>query len=213
MNPLQPSVQRQQFDLPIKKQPSPDAWFFHPNKEVDIAVIHINFQFLTEHGLQQAFFPKSAVANKEKLKGIGAAAGDGIFVLGFPMNLAGVQKNYVIARQGVIARITDMLEGASPTYLIDSLIFPGNSGGPVILRPELTSIQGTPQQPNSYLIGIVRAYIPYRDVAISPQTKEPRIAFEENSGLAEVLPVDFIEETIKALRDLKSTPGAKPTTH
>jgi hypothetical protein len=75
--------------------------------------------------------------------------------------------------------------------LIDALVFPGNSGGPVITRPELTSIEGTKRQNNAYLLGVVRAYVPYQDVAISQQTGRPRIAFEENSGLAEVIPMDF----------------------
>jgi hypothetical protein len=38
--------------------------------------------------------------------------------------------------------------------------------------------------------------VPYIDVAISTQTRRPRVTFEENSGLTEVHPVDFIEETI-----------------
>jgi hypothetical protein len=40
--------------------------------------------------------------------------------------------------------------------------------------------------------------VKYVDVAVSEQTKKARIAFEENSGLAEVLPVDFIDEAIVA---------------
>jgi hypothetical protein len=29
-------------------------------------------------------------------------------------------------------------------FLLDSLVFPGNSGSPVILKPEISSIEGTP---------------------------------------------------------------------
>jgi hypothetical protein len=93
-----------------------------------------------------------------------------------------------------------MLDGASPSFLVDAFIFPGNSGSPVILRPEITSISGTPPQNVAYLIGIVRSYLPYADLAISPQTHRPRVSFEENSGLAEVLPTDYIDEAITAWR-------------
>ena len=193
LNPLQSSMEGKQFSIPIKD------WFFHPDGTIDIAVVNLNTTFLRGQGLLDLFFQNDLyVANKEKLKSIGVSAGDGVFVLGFPMNLAGVQRNYVIVRQGCIARVNEMLDGASQTFLLDAFIFPGNSGGPVLLRPEITSIEGTPPQRTSYLIGIVRAYQPYTDFAISPQTKHVRVAFEENSGLAEVLPTDFIDETISA---------------
>lgn len=194
MNPTNPSLPGREFDLPIKD------WYFHP-KGIDIAVYHLNAPYLKTQGVLDNFIPNDqAAASKAKLRTIGASAGDGIFVLGFPMNLAGIQRNYVIVRQGGIARISDLLDGASTSYLVDAFVFPGNSGSPVILRPELVSITGTPQQMNAFLIGIITSYQPYTDVAISPQTKRPRITFEENSGLAEVLPIDYVDETIAAQR-------------
>lgn len=195
MNPLSSSLQGREFDLSIKE------WFFHPNKQIDIAAIRLNPQFLKIEGLMDLFFSNDDFgANKEKIKAKGVSAGDGVFVLGFPMNMAGVERNYVIVRQGCIARISDMLDGASPSFLVDAFIFPGNSGSPVILRPDITAISGTAPQNVAYLIGIVRSYLPYADLAISPQTHRPRISFEENSGLAEILPIDYIDEAITAWR-------------
>ncbi|HXH51144.1 MAG TPA: trypsin-like peptidase domain-containing protein [Terriglobia bacterium] len=202
INPVSSSAEGRQFPLPVNK------WFFHPNERTDIAAIRLNAQFLKEQGLMDVFFPNDVLAaDKQKLKTIGVSAGDGVFVLGFPMNLAGIQRNYVIVRQGCIARITDMLQGVSPDFLLDTFIFPGNSGSPVILRPELTSITGTPAQANAYLIGIVSEYQTYTDLAISAQTRRPRITFEENSGLAVVLPVDFINEAIRLWK--QSNPQAR----
>ncbi len=77
------------------------------------------------------------------------------------------------------------------------MIFPGNSGGPVVTRFEVASITGTKAVGTSYLLGVVYQFIPYMDVAISKQTNRARITFEENSGLASVIPVDYIEETIQ----------------
>jgi hypothetical protein len=116
------------------------------------------------------------------------------------MNLAGIQRNYVIVREGIVARISEMLEGKSPTFLLDSFVFPGNSGSPVVIKPEFTSIVGTKANPNSYVIGVVHGYRSYSDVAVSQQTHRPRIIFEENSGLAEVIPIDRVDETIEAFR-------------
>jgi hypothetical protein len=192
MNPVtSSSLESRSFDLPIKD------WVFHPNKTIDVAVINVNPLALKTEGLLDMFFTNDEhSANRVKLQSLGVSAGDGVFVLGFPMNLAGIQRNYVIVRQGCIARIADMLDGRSSTYLLDAFVFPGNSGSPVVLRPTEGSIAGTPPQPRPFLIGFVRGYQPYQDVAISPQTGRTRISFEENSGLADVLPVDYIDEAI-----------------
>lgn len=60
----------------------------------------------------------------------------------------------------------------------------------------MASVGGTPTINKAYLLGVVRDYIPYIDTAFSLQTKRPRVTFEENSGLADVIPADYIEETI-----------------
>jgi hypothetical protein len=101
-------------------------------------------------------------------------------------------------RGGIIARIEDLLYYGGESFLIDSFVFPGNSGGPVLLKPESFSIPGTLNHPGSYLIGVVDAYQPYREPAVSPQTQETRVIFEENSGLAAILPIDYVIDTIIA---------------
>jgi hypothetical protein len=59
------------------------------------------------------------------------------------MGLVEEERNYVIARQGAIARIRDTLAGSTSRFLIDALIFPGTSGGPVVTRPEAMTIGRT----------------------------------------------------------------------
>ena len=117
--------------------------------------------------------------------------------MGFPLGEAGDERNYVIVRQGIIARVKHWLKGNARTFLIDASIFPGNSGGPVLLKPESTSIQGTKSNDRCVLIGMVSSYLPYREVAVSTQTGHTRMIFEENSGLGVVVPHDVIQETIK----------------
>jgi len=112
------------------------------------------------------------------------------------MGLVSPQRQYVICRSGVIARIRDYLDGHTHDYLVDAAVFPGNSGGPVILCPSAVAITGTTAVSRSALIGIVKTYVPYIDVAISPQTGRARVTFEENSGLSAVEPLDAIVETV-----------------
>src|SRR5450759_4401324 len=122
------------------------------------------------------------------------------------MNLAGQQRNYVIVRQGVIARISEMIDHASPSFMIDAFVFPGNSGGPVVLRPDIVSIEGTKAHSKASLIGLVIQSRSYIDTAVSPQTKRARISFEENAGLADVLPIDCVDEAIRANRKFEGLP-------
>jgi S1-C subfamily serine protease len=189
-----------EFTLALKDNAGADLWVSHPSPSTDVSVIGINAQFLHENGLQSAFFAGDKhTADKAKMKNIGLSIGDEVFVLGFPMGLSGTaQRNFVIARRGSIARLSDVFESAATTFLIDSLVFPGNSGGPVVSVPDLNSIEGTKSQNAAYLIGVVRGYLPYTDVAVSQQTGQLRMITQENSGLAEIIPVDYIDETIRA---------------
>jgi hypothetical protein len=206
VNPKDASSQGRQFEIANEPQPGSGTWFCHPNPKVDIAAVPVSFDYLKQQGIEPGvIISDQAVADRAKLAELEVTAGDGVFVLGFPMGLSGVQRNYVIVRQGAIARISELLDKVSPTFMLDALVFPGNSGGPVILRPEITSISGTKSQTNAYLIGVVLSYRPYIDTAISIQTKQPRISFWENSGLAEVLPVDAVNEAIKAWREHRPT--------
>jgi S1-C subfamily serine protease len=173
--------------------------FLHPS--VDLAVIQLNAPKLVADKLEFKTFTRDNLATREVISAAGLAVGDGVFVLGFPMGVAGEAKNYVVAKQGIIARLSSTPDPHKTTeYLIDALIFPGNSGGPVVTRIEAASITGTKSVMNSYLLGVVYQFLPYTDVAISAQTNRPRVSFEENSGLASVIPADYIEETIQMHR-------------
>jgi S1-C subfamily serine protease len=204
LNPEKSSDAVKQFPLALKDDKGQDQWFSHPTTTVDISVLQLNAQYLREQGLKDSFFASDQhAADRAKIKEIGIAAGDGVFVLGFPMGISGAQRNYVIARRGSIARISDLLESAADTFLIDALVFPGNSGGPVVSAISMFSIGGTKSQTSVYLIGVVKGYLTYNDMAISQQTGQLRAVFQENSGLAEVIPIDYVNETIRAWREVR----------
>ncbi len=176
-------------------------WAGHPNSDVDVVALPVNANHLQGELRKYAYFRSDAhVFSTEQLKESGVTEGDGVFVLGFPMGMVATDRQYVVCRTGAIARIRDWMEGKAQDFLVDATVFPGNSGGPVIIRPELVSIQGTKAVGRASLIGIVKSYVPYQDFAVSQQTNRPRIIFEENSGLASVEPVDHILETVELAR-------------
>jgi hypothetical protein len=199
LNPKDLGAAAQEFIIPSVETGDNHTWFFHPNTAIDVAVVPINGPMLLDKGISFEHFDSDVVvAPREKMKEIEVSEGDGVFVLGFPMGLSGKQRNYVILRQGAIARIAEMLGNASTTFMLDCFVFPGNSGGPVILKPDMVSIQNTKSNDKAYLIGMVLDTKDYTDVAYSKQTGQPRVLFEENSGLADIIPMDYIDETIKA---------------
>jgi len=173
-------------------------WIGHKNPNIDVAVIKISPSVLKKDNRDYFFFQSdSHIMKKHEMKTKKITEGDKVYVLGFPMGLVSQDRSYVICRSGCIARIRNFLENKCLTVLIDATVFPGNSGGPVIICPSSVSIQGTNTIDKADLIGIVKSYVPYQDAAISQQTKRPRIIFEENSGLTLMESVDSIIETIK----------------
>ncbi len=192
------NLETQTYNIPLHNRDGSISWTLHPDPNCDVAVIPILVNKLKEDGIQVEFFPENpdTTITVERAKENGTSEGDGVFVLGFPLGLSGGEYNYTIVRQGNIARIRDWVNGSSNTFLIDASVFPGNSGGPVILKPELTSIKGTTANDRALLIGMVSSYIPYEEVAISRQTGKARAVFVENSGLGVVIPMNIIRETI-----------------
>jgi len=194
----QRNITAKDYPVALKDSSGNLTWTGHPDPDIDIAVIKLHIGKVREEGMKCQFFEsdhhtmtKSQMATDQRTEG------DFIFVMGFPMGLLAQDRQHVFVRSGIISRIQDLYEAKSKDFVIDSFVFPGNSEGPVLLKPELSSIQGTTSHNSSCLIGIVKSYIPFIDSAISQQTGRPRITFEENTGLTKVEPVDYIIETIE----------------
>jgi S1-C subfamily serine protease len=117
-------------------------------------------------------------------------SGTPALILGFPMGLRSEKYATPIVRNAIVA-----LEDRD-ALIIDGFAFPGNSGGPVVYMPafQLGNIGISNYIAKQLILGVVSSYIPYTDIAVSLQTKHPRITFEENSGLTLVVPADKILE-------------------
>ena len=202
------------YPISLQEPDGSTSWIAHPRNDADVAVLSVDHNQLLADGIEFVFFlGDTNVFTLDQARETEISEGDGVFVLGFPLGEAGQERNYAVVRQGIIARIQDWLRGNSDTFLIDSFIFPGNSGGPVLIKPELASVEGTKHNNRCGLIGMVSSYLPYREVAVSQQTGLPRMIFEENSGLGVVVPYDVILETIhiaidKMPLDVKADSGS-----
>lgn len=180
---------------PITKE---RLWKGHYSKKVDVAVISVNFTLFQTENMQVNYFRDTQhTQDSVGMKSKGFSEGDGVFALGFPVSLIGDKSNSVIVRGGTIARIRDTFKDPLEPFLVDTTVFPGNSGGPIVNKPEMVSIQGTKPVNDANLIGIIASYVPYRDYAVSRQTGKLRVIFEENSGLSNVFTVDCIRAAVR----------------
>lgn len=171
----------------------------HPNDKTDVIALQISPKTLiNDKSIWGAFDLDDHALTLEQMQSTGVEEGHLIYALGFPMDLVDPIK-VPICRLGCISRVTDafILKKSNPLFLVDAQTFPGNSGGPIVSHPELISFNGTPEITNSNLIGILSAYIPYKEALYSRQTERVRMIQEENSGLTVVHPVDRIKEVVE----------------
>lgn len=166
------------------------SWIRHPDPQVDIAIL----PFLKEKDDKVVFIPDEMILkNIEEINEL-----IDVFYVSFQPGLNNFQQDGCvnpIIRKGVVSRMNN-----NNTFYIDGSAFPGNSGSPIFVLPSAVKINddgvsiGGPMKIT--LAGIMGAYIPYRDVAISQQTGNPRVIFEENTGLSLVWSAKFIDEII-----------------
>ena len=72
--------------------------------------------------------------------------------------------------------------------LVDIKNFQVNSGSPILIRPEILSIDGTRSLERSVLVGIIHSYIPYQETLVNTQINNIVEVRSENCALAYVYP-------------------------
>lgn len=171
----------------------------HPNEYTDIIALQIMPQTLIkDKSIWSSFDLEDHALTLSQMQSTGVEEGSFVYALGFPMNLVDAIKA-PICRLGCVSRVMDAFirQKGYPTFLVDATVFPGNSGGPIVNRPEQVSITGTAYNDSANLIGILSSYIPYEDTLVSQQTGKARMIQTENSGLTIVHPVDRIKEVVE----------------
>lgn len=172
----------------------------HPDPKIDVAVIRLDPGFIISNQLEfPSFDIDDNAMTMSELRANGVDDGSLVHMLGFPLGLVNVNSKLPICRLGCIARMSEAQVKESGSFLVDIQNFPGNSGSPVILRPDACAIQGTSNLMMSVLIGIIHSYIPYEDSLISGQTNRVVEVRSENSGIANAHPVDYIREIIDGI--------------
>lgn len=188
------------FDQNLILDTGENIWLSHHDPNIDLAVMNVNANVLVENKINPMFVTDDMFAYFNQFNEIGIAAGDSLFVIGFPMGIAGEIQNYPCVKSGLVSRIDHEIITQNKAFLIDSSIFPGNSGGPVFLKPTSIALTGTKSVPNAYLLGVISSYLTYSDNLYTHQTNPPSIVSttRENSGLTLCVPMDFVKEIYTA---------------
>ena len=154
-------------------------WF--RSEEYDVAVKFIAFfKDITELKTipYEFFLPKDRVR-----------PGANILVAGFPLGLRSEEHASPIVRRGIVALVE------KSRMLVDAFTFPGNSGSPVFYVPAV-KVSGAILKSlfinREKLVGLVSSQISYIEMAISAKTGRPRVTFEDNAGLTQIISCDAI---------------------
>lgn len=185
------------YDVPLLNDNDEQLFSVHENENVDVAAVQIMPHVLIkDKSIWGAFDLDDNTLMLDEMQKTGIREGDLVYALGFPMNIVDDIK-VPIYRLGCVSRITDayLLSKKQPIFIVDAQTFPGNSGGPIINRPEF--VGNADVSNGSKLIGILSANIPYKDYLFSQQTGEIAMMQSENSGLTVVHPVDRIKEVVE----------------
>jgi S1-C subfamily serine protease len=183
------------FPVPLKDSKGMALFLQHSNPKVDLAMMTVAVNVLNQNNVKWSFFQEENIKLSKDFTSSGIELGDEIFVIGFPMGISGSIQNYPIIRSGSIARLdTEILN--EHFFLIDSFVFPGNSGGPVVMKPQAISLVGTVPVSSTYLVGVVSGFRLYQEPLYSLQTNPPKVAgfANQNSGLSSVVPMDYAKD-------------------
>lgn len=184
-------------DAPVINTDGTPKYKLHPNANIDIAVLPLNAEFIIDNHLEFPYYDidHDAMTSTE-LTANGVDAGTLVYMLGFPMGLVNENSDMPICRLGCIGRICEAQINENHNILLDIQNFPGNSGSPIVTKPEVGAIQGTPNLNRSVLVGIAHSSLIYKDELVSRQLGSVVEVRTENSGIAQVHPVEYIREVI-----------------
>jgi hypothetical protein len=118
----------------------PERFLVHPNPQVDVAIVPLVFTEQIPIEFDNIYFDVSYLVrfNDKTFLNLGGQ----IFCLGYPQGLTSLKNNYPMVKSGVLASlpgeefsfpINAAKSFTGKIYFIDSVIVPGNSGGPVML--------------------------------------------------------------------------------
>jgi hypothetical protein len=150
----------------------------HPDPSIDVALIALDTELSPSANVDVAIFDATFLLPFDKLPG-SVGWGGQVFALGYPLGITSLRNSYPIAKAGYIASVPGdevIVQSICVTrsqqqvpivvrgklILVDGLIVPGNSGGPVVIeggvrvrRRQTTGPLEFSQSMDNFVVGIV----------------------------------------------------------
>lgn len=156
---------------------------FHENEEVDIALIPFPINPETDDVM---LISNELFGSFEKLSELYE-----VFYLSFQPGVSRYGRVEPIIRTGVIS----FLDNDNKIFYIDGFVFPGNSGGPVFVKPSPIRFDNNDiviggNDPLGWkMVGVINSLI-YSSLPVEGNL------FYNNTGLSIVRPIDFVNEIL-----------------
>ncbi|GMV49395.1 MAG: hypothetical protein NBKEAIPA_03241 [Nitrospirae bacterium] len=128
---------RQALEIPLQlTKGTRRLWYPHPDESVDLACLPVPLTLRPSKTGALTSIAWMDIATKSDLY-----EGVPVVVLGYPTAFDLPDSPRAIVRQGIVSWVSPSRPG-SEVFLIDSHVFPGNSGGPVFRLPAVMNRQG-----------------------------------------------------------------------
>jgi hypothetical protein len=170
-----------------------ELWTHNPNRDVAAIVVKAPPEFA------KAAIPLDWLAGGDTFAKYQIGPGDEMMVLGYPQGLSADPAGFPILRSGRVASPIAK-PSASPTFLLDFRVFPGNSGGPVFISQADRRRPGSDQAEDvEFVAGMLTQQVELNN---------------ERLEIGIVTDAEFIRDTIALLDKAKTahTPSPSPDT-
>jgi S1-C subfamily serine protease len=110
-------------------------WIFHPDKEVDLAILPIDPLLEAQlEGGQPIYYTTLLIDNLPQSAQLSQLdAVEDILMVGYPNGIYDTKHNRPVVRRGITATHPAIRYEGRPEFLIDAACFPGSSGSPVVI--------------------------------------------------------------------------------
>lgn len=165
-------------------------WTHLPSRDVAAVVVKAPPAFA------RAAIPLAWLAGGDTFEQYDVRPGDEMMVLGYPQGLSADSAGFPILRSGRVASRVDAPSAATPTFLLDFRVFPGNSGGPVYMSDANRRVPGDAQPKDAeFITGMLTQQVELNN---------------ERLEIGIVTDAAFIRDTLKLLDESRSTPPEAP---
>jgi hypothetical protein len=174
-------------------------WIKHPS--ADVAVMYIRIP----NDVSIPILSTDLLADDKTLTEFGIHPGDNLECLGYPFGMEANDIGFPILRSGKIASYPLLPTEQTKTFLLDFMVFKGNSGGPVYMVESTRTYHNVTQMGTIHFIaGLVTQERSYNEQLVGQYSAE---LHQYQLGLAVVVHASLIKQAINMLPSPETLPN------